>query len=79
MSPIFDVPDVPDPDAHLRLRLIHEFPVELASQRFAVIDRNGRPLDFFMTAGPISDYAGAVALLNGLPLAEWRVRKTFWI
>jgi transposase len=37
----------------------------------AVTDRNGRPLDFFMTAGQISDYTGAVALLDGLPPAEW--------
>ncbi|WP_415518859.1 MULTISPECIES: IS5 family transposase [Gluconobacter] len=37
----------------------------------AVTDRNGRPLDFFMTAGQISDYTGAAALLDGLPSAEW--------
>ncbi|GCE80718.1 IS4 family transposase [Komagataeibacter oboediens] len=37
----------------------------------AVTDRNGRPLDFFVTAGQISDYTGAAALLDGLPPAEW--------
>ena len=37
----------------------------------AVTDRNGRPLDFFMTAGQISDYTGAAALLDSLPSAEW--------
>lgn len=37
----------------------------------AVTDRNGRPLDFFMTAGQISDYTGASALLDSLPPAEW--------
>lgn len=37
----------------------------------AVTDRNGRPLDFFMTAGHISDYTGAAALLDSLPSAEW--------
>lgn len=37
----------------------------------AVTDQNGRPLDFFMTAGQISDYTGAAALLDGLPPAEW--------
>lgn len=37
----------------------------------AVTDRNGRPLDFFMTAGQISDYTGAAALLDSLPPAEW--------
>ena len=29
----------------------------------AVADANGRPLSFFMTAGQISDYTGAAALL----------------
>lgn len=29
----------------------------------AVTDANGRPLSFFMTAGQISDYTGAAALL----------------
>jgi len=37
----------------------------------AVTDRNGRPLDFFMTAGQISDYIGAAALLDRLPAAQW--------
>lgn len=37
----------------------------------AVTDRNGRPLSFFMTAGQISDYTGATALLDSLPKAEW--------
>jgi hypothetical protein len=30
----------------------------------AVADANGRPLNFFMTAGQISDYTGAAALLD---------------
>lgn len=33
----------------------------------AVTDANGRPLSFFMTAGQISDYTGAAALLDDLP------------
>ncbi|CDG38894.1 Mobile element protein [Asaia bogorensis] len=37
----------------------------------AVTDRNGQLLSFFMTAGPISDYTGAAALLDSLPAAEW--------
>ncbi|WP_408738245.1 transposase [Acetobacter senegalensis] len=37
----------------------------------AVTNRNGRPLDFSMTAGLISDYTGAAALLDGFPPAEW--------
>ena len=37
----------------------------------AVADRNGRPIRFFMTAGQISDYTGAAALLDDLPAARW--------
>lgn len=37
----------------------------------AVADANGRPLRFFMTAGQISDYTGAAALLDDLPKAQW--------
>ncbi len=37
----------------------------------AVIDADGRPLSFFMTAGHVSDYTGAAALLDDLPKAQW--------
>jgi transposase len=37
----------------------------------AVADANGRPLSFFLTAGPVSDYTGAAALLDDLPKAQW--------
>ena len=37
----------------------------------AVTDAEGRPLRFFMTAGQVSDYTGAAALLGSLPQAEW--------
>ena len=37
----------------------------------AVADANGRPLSFFMTAGQVSDYTGAAALLGDLPKAHW--------
>ncbi len=30
------------------------------------LDENGRPISFFMTAGEISGYTGAAALLGGL-------------
>lgn len=30
-----------------------------------------RPLSFFITAGQISDYTGAAALLDDLPKAQW--------
>jgi transposase len=36
----------------------------------AVADANGRPLSFFMTAGQVSDYTGAAALLDDLPKAQ---------
>ena len=36
-------------------------------------DAKGRPLRFLMTAGPVSDYAGAAALLGRLPAAEWLI------
>jgi transposase len=37
----------------------------------AVTDTNGRPVRLFITAGQVSDYTGAAALMNGLPEAEW--------
>ena len=37
----------------------------------AVTDADGRPIRFFMTAGQVSDYTGAAALLGSLPAAEW--------
>ena len=37
----------------------------------AVTDVEGRSIRFFMTAGQVSDYSGAAALLSSLPKAEW--------
>ena len=37
----------------------------------AVTDTGGHPIRFFITAGQVSDYTGAAALMNGLPKAEW--------
>ncbi len=37
----------------------------------AVTDAAGRPIRFFMTAGQVSDYTGARALVNSLPAADW--------
>jgi hypothetical protein len=36
----------------------------------AIADANGCPLRFFMTAGQISDYTGAAALLDDRPKAQ---------
>lgn len=37
----------------------------------ALADANGRSLSFFMTAGQVSDYTGAAALLEDMPSAQW--------
>ena len=37
----------------------------------AVTDAKGRPIRFFMSAGQVSDYTGAAALLGSLPKADW--------
>ncbi len=37
----------------------------------AVTDADGRVLSFLMTAGQVSDYTGAAALLDDLPKAHW--------
>ncbi len=37
----------------------------------AVSDAVGRPIRLFMTAGQVSDYTGAAALLSSLPKADW--------
>jgi hypothetical protein len=37
----------------------------------AICDRLGRPLNLFLTAGPVSDNIGARALLGSLPKVGW--------
>ena len=37
----------------------------------AICDSQGRPLDLFVTAGQVSDYIGARALLSSLPDVDW--------
>ena len=37
----------------------------------AITDTSGRPIHLFITAGQVSDYTGAAALMNGLSEAEW--------
>ncbi len=37
----------------------------------AICDSQGRPLDLFVTAGQVSDYIGARAMLSNLPRADW--------
>ena len=37
----------------------------------AICDSKGRPFDFYVTAGQISDYIGSRALLGSLPEVDW--------
>ena len=37
----------------------------------AICDSQGRPLNLFVTAGQVSDYIGARALLSSLPNVDW--------
>ena len=54
-----------------RGRLIGRTKGSMNTKWHAVTDTEGRPLRFFMTAGQVSDYTGATALLGSLPKAEW--------
>ena len=37
---------------------------------YAICDRQDRPLNLFVTAGQVSDYIGARALLSSLPKVD---------
>ena len=52
-------------------RLIGRTKGGMNTKLHAVTDANGRPISFFMTAGQVSDYTGAAALLDSLPNAQW--------
>jgi transposase len=52
-------------------RLIGRTTGGMNTKLHAVADANGRPLSFFLTAGPVSDYTGAAALLDDLSKAPW--------
>ena len=54
-----------------RGRLIGRTKGGMNTKLHAVTDENGRPIRFFMTAGQVSDYTGAAALLGSLPAAGW--------
>ena len=41
------------------------------SKLHAICDSKGRPLPLFVTAGQVSDYIGARALLSSLPKVDW--------
>jgi transposase len=52
-------------------RLIGLTKCGMNTKLYAITDTSGRPIRFFITAGQVSDYTGAAALMNGLPEAEW--------
>ncbi|WP_090757120.1 IS5 family transposase [Paracoccus chinensis] len=52
-------------------RLIGRTKGGMNTKLHAVTDADGRPIRFFMSAGQVSDYTGAAALLESLPSAEW--------
>jgi transposase len=43
----------------------------LNSKLHAVTDALGRPIRMFLTAGNVSDYVGAWAMVGSLPQADW--------
>jgi hypothetical protein len=43
----------------------------LQANHCRAMDTSGRSIRFFITAGQVSDYTGAAALMNELPEAEW--------
>ncbi|MFX0543905.1 IS5 family transposase [Roseovarius sp. S4756] len=54
-----------------RGRLIGRTKGGMNTKLHAITDTKGRPIRFFMSAGQVSDYTGAAALLSCLPKAEW--------
>ncbi len=54
-----------------RGRLIGHTKGDLNSKLHAVTDAMGRPVWLFLSAGNVSDYIGARALLASLPAAKW--------
>lgn len=52
-------------------RLIGRTKGGMNTKLHAVTDTNGRPISIIMTAGQVSDYVGAAALLDSLPGAQW--------
>ncbi|RPD43356.1 IS5 family transposase, partial [Paracnuella aquatica] len=54
-----------------RGRLIGRTKGGMNTKLHAICDSQGRPLNLFVTAGPVSDYIGARALLSSLPKVDW--------
>ena len=54
-----------------RGRLIGRTKGGMNTKLHAICDSEGRPLNLFVTAGQVSDYIGARALLSSLPNVDW--------
>ena len=54
-----------------RGRLIGRTKGGMNTKLHAICDSQGRPLNLFVTAGQVSDYVGARALLGSLPDVDW--------
>ena len=54
-----------------RGRLIGRTKGGLNIKLHAICDSHGRPINLFVTAGQVSDYIGAAALLSSLPKVDW--------
>ncbi len=52
-------------------RLIGRTKGGMKTKLHAICDSQGRPIDLFLTAGPVNDYIGARALISGLPNVKW--------
>ncbi|MCL6283605.1 IS5 family transposase [Ruegeria sp. 2012CJ41-6] len=59
------------PEKGGRGRLIGRTKGGMNTKLHAVTDSLGRPIRFFISAGQVSDYTGAKALVNSLPSADW--------
>ena len=55
-----------------RGRLIGRTKRGMNTKLHAICDSKGPPLNLFVTAGQVSDYIGARALLSSLPDVDWR-------
>jgi transposase len=54
-----------------RCRLIGRTKGGMNTKLHAICDNQGRPLTLFVTAGQVSDYIGARALLSSIPNVGW--------
>ena len=54
-----------------RGRLIGRTKGGMNTKLHAICDSQGRPLNLFVTAGQVSDYIGARAMMSSLPKVDW--------